>query len=145
MPRKGHPDYAVDPDRGSSASPTKNARLVDLDEHQDRAASRSGLRDLDAMTEGMSGLTRMQKDRERLFPRGTTADLGDPRMRRHLPTEGQERAPISSRQRNERSKDRRDTQATMPLTQLRAQKDLVTRPERWRDLNDQLSANTGDI
>ena len=77
MPRKGHPDYAVDPDRGSSASPTKNARLVDLDEHQDRAASRSGLRDLDAMTEGMSGLTRMQKDRERLFPRGTTADLGD--------------------------------------------------------------------
>ena len=61
MPRKGHPDYAVDPDRGSSASPTKNARLVDLDEHQDRAASRSGLRDLDAMTEGMSGLTRMQK------------------------------------------------------------------------------------
>lgn len=145
MPRKGHPDYAVDPDRGSSASPTKNARLVDLDEHQDRAASRTGLRDLDSMTEGMSGLTRMQKDRERLFPRGTTADLGDPRMRRLLPTEGQERAPISSRQRNERSKDRRDTQATMPLTQLRAQKDLVTRPERWRDLNDQLSANTGDI
>ena len=96
MPRKGHPDYAVDPDRGSSASPTKNARLVDLDEHEDRAASRSGLRDLDAMTEGMSGLTRMQKDRERLFPRGTSADLGDPRMRRHLPTEGQERAPISS-------------------------------------------------
>ncbi len=33
----------------------------------------------------------------------------------------------------------------MPLTQLRAQKDLVTRPERWRYLNDQLSAGTGDV
>ncbi|KAB7740946.1 hypothetical protein GA707_18810 [Nostocoides sp. F2B08] len=145
MPRKGHPDYAVDPDRGSSASPAKNARLVDLDEHLDRSQSRAGLRDLDSMTEGMSGLSRMQKDRERLFPRGTNADLGDSRMRRQLPQEGQERRPLSSRQRNERSKDRHDAQATMPLTQLRAQKDLVTRPERWRDLNDQLSAGTGDV
>lgn len=145
MPRKGHPDYVVDPDRGSSSSAAKNARLVDADKHEDRTASRAGLRDLDAMTEGMSGLTRMQKDRERITPRGTTAQLGDPRMQRRLPQEGQERGPLSSRQRNERSKDRRDTQATMPLTQLRAQRELVTRPERWRDLNDQLSQNTGDV
>lgn len=145
MPRKGHPDYAVDPDRGSSASPVKNALLVDVDTYQDRAATRAGLRDLDSMTEGLSGLTRMQKDRERLFPRGTNADLADPRMRRRLPSASQQRAPLSSRQRNERSKDRRAAQATMPRTQLRAQRDLVTQPERWRDLNDQLSANTGDV
>ena len=145
MPRKGHPDYVVDPDRGSSASAAKNARLVDADEHADRADSRAGLRGLDAMTEGMTGLNRMQKDRERLFPRGTTADLGHPRMRRDLPQPGQERSPLSARQRNERSKDRRTTQDTMPLTQLRAQRDLVTQPARWRSLNDQLSTNTGDV
>ena len=97
------------------------------------------------MTEGMSGLNRLQKDRERLFPRATNADLGDPRMRRRLPQAGDRRQPLSARQRNERSKDRLTTQRSMPLAQLRAQRDLVTRPERWRDINDQLSEQTGDI
>jgi hypothetical protein len=145
MPRASHPDYVVDPDRGSDTAAAKQAQLVDTDQHQDRADARAGLRDLDAMTEGMTGLSRMRRDRERIFPRDTTADLGHPRMRRTLPDAGDVRAPLSARQKRERSKDRLATQASMPLTQLRAQRDLVTHPDQWHALNDQLSDATGDI
>ena len=145
MPRNGHPDYVVDPDRGSSSSAIKHARLLDEGEYVDRADTRAGLRGLDAMTEGMAGLNRLQKDRERLFPRGTNAELGDPRMRRQLLAEDELRLPLSARQRNARSKSRLATQRTVPLTQLRAQRDLVTSPTRWRGVNDLLSENTGDV
>lgn len=145
MGRNGHPDYVVDPDRGSGSTALKRAQLLDVDEHQVRVDTRAGLRDLDAMTEGMTGLNRLQKDRERLFPRDTTADLGDPRMRRQLPQDGDVRQPLSARQRNARSKDRLTTQRSVPLVQMRAQRDLVTQDERWRDINDQLSEHTGDI
>ncbi len=145
MPRRAHPDYVVDADRGSSTAATKKASLVDVPDAHQRADARAGLRDLDTMTEGMGGLTRLQKDRERLLPRATTAELGDPRMQRHLPPPGAVRQPLSARQRNERSKDRLSTQRAMPMVQLRAQRDLVTRPQRWRALNDQLSDHTGDV
>lgn len=145
MPRRGNPDYAVDADRGSSASAGKRAVLLDVAVHDERRESRAGLRDLDQMTEGMSGLTRLQKDRERLFPRDTVDELGHPRMLRHLPEAAAVRGPISGRQRNERSKDRLRTQRAVPLVQLRAQRDLVTDPQRWRSLNDELSDNAGDL
>lgn len=145
MPRKGHPDYVVDPDRGTGGVSAKNAVLLDEGEHAERAQSRAGLRDLDAMTEGMSGLTRMQKDRERLFPRETNADLGDPRMRRTLPAEGEVRLPLSSRQRKERSKDRTETLAALPQAQGMAQATLVSRADRWADINNQLSETTSDL
>lgn len=145
MGRNGHPDYVVDPDRGSSATSTKNAALVDVDVSQQRGESRAGLRELDAMTETMPGLNRLQRDRERISPRGTTAELGDPRMRRQLPGPSTARAPLSARQRNARSKSRATTQQRVPLAQLRAQRDLVTSPERWRELNGQLSDEVGDI
>lgn len=145
MPRNAHPDYVVDPDRGSSGTSTKNALLLDVDVHSGRAETRTGLRELDTMTEGMAGLSRLRKDRERLFPRETLAELGDPRMRRRLPGRDDIRAPISARQRNARSKSRRDTQRAVPLVQLRTQRELVTQPRVWRDLNDQLSENAGDL
>lgn len=147
MAYKAHPDgpYAVDLDRGPGSVAAKEAQLLDLPVHQDRVNTRDGLRDLDSMTEGMSGLNRLQKDRERLIPRETNADLGHPRMRRRLPAAGDVRTPLSARQRNERSKDRLTTQRTIPLTQLRAQRDLVTREERWAEINNQLSANVGDV
>ena len=145
MPRNAHPDYVVDADRGSSIAATKNAQLLDVNVHTARRDTRSGLRELDTMTEGMSGLTRLRKDRERLFPRGTTAALGDPRMRRRLPDSADVRAPLSARQRNARSKSRQQTQQTIPLVQLRAQRRLVTQPDTWRALNDQLSQQTSDL
>ncbi len=143
--RQSHPDYAVDPDRGSSSSPAKLAQLLDLPEHQRRAADRAGLHDLDRMTESLPGLNRLQRDRARIYPRETNADLGHPRKRRQLPGDGVTREPLSARQRKERSKARVSSQQTMPLVQLRAQKELVTRPERWRETNDLLSDNIGDV
>ena len=143
--RKSHPDYAVDPDRGSSASPAKIASLLDLDKYDQRTEERDGLRGLDDMTEGLPGMNRLQKDRARIFPRDTSADLRHPRMQRLLPKPGATREPLSSRQRKERSKARLATQRAMPLVQLRAQRDLVTRPDRWRGINDQLSDNLSDV
>ena len=145
MPRSGHPDYVVDPDRGTSSSTSKIARLIDTDVHADRSEARTGLRELDTMTEGMTSLSRLRKDRERLFPRGTPAELGDPRMQRRLPAGEDERNPLSARQRNARSKSRRGTQRTVPLVQLRAQRALVTQPDVWRQVNDQLSEQTSDL
>lgn len=145
MPRTDNPDYVIDPDRGRSTTGAKTAVAMDVDTHATRVGDRAGLRDLDSMTEAMPGLTRAGKDRERAFPRQTTADLGDPRMRRQLPTAGQSRVPLSSRQRNARSKTRLSTQLQTPTVQLKAQKDLVTRHAQWQRLNDQLSANTGDV
>lgn len=66
-------------------------------------------------------------------------------MLRRLPAKDAVRQPLSARQRNERSKDRLTTQRTMPLAQLREQRDLVSRPDRWRQVNDQLSTHTSDL
>lgn len=145
MPRAKHPDYRVDPDRGSAVGPDKRAVLLDLPEFEQRDQDRQGLRGLDDMLEGMPGLNRLQRDRERLFPRDTAADLRHPLMRRELPRPGQVRQPLSARQRNQRSKARRVTQDVMPLVQLRAQRALVTDPGRWSAINDRLSDATGDI
>lgn len=144
-PRQGHPDYAVDADRGSSSTPAKRARLLDTDAYVERADTRQGLRELDVMTGQMTSLTALEKDRERIFPRDRTAPAGHPRMIRTLPAAGAVRAPLSARQRNARSKNRLATQATMPMAQLRALRGLVTQPELWQGLNDQLSDAVGDV
>lgn len=143
--RKANPDHVLDADRGSGSVGTKVAKPVGLEEAEARGQDRAGLRELDAMTEGMSGLTRMAKDRERLTPRANTAELGHPRMRRQLPAPDQVRLPFSARQKNERSKDRVSTQAGMPKVQFQAQKQLVTDPGQWRTVNDRLSQEVGDV
>lgn len=145
MPRQGHPDYAVDADRGSSRTPTKKARLLDTQVYLDRADTRTGLRDLDVMSGQMPGLTALQKDRERIFPRDRVAAAGHPRTIRTLPASATVRGPLSARQRNARSKTRIATQTTMPLTQLRAQRTLVNSPEQWQSVNDLLSEAVGDV
>lgn len=145
MGRKGMPDdYVVDVDRGSGTVRAKQALVRDGEEARERAVDRAGLRDLDAMVERTPGLTRLQRDVERATPRNRTADLAHPRMERQLPGMSDTRAPISDRQKKARSKARLEAQATMPLTQLGAQYDAVSRPERWKHLNDQLSASAGD-
>jgi hypothetical protein len=145
VPRKANPDYVVDPDRGVSSAAAKVAELVDVPVAEQREQAREGLRDLDAMTESMPGLSRLRRDRERILPRSTNAELGHPRMQRELPLDGHARVPLSSRQRKERSKDRIATQRGMPLAQLQAQRELVTEPAVWRSLNDQLSRHAGDV
>jgi hypothetical protein len=146
MPRQGNPDgYVVDADRGSSTTTSKQARIRDVEEADDRSEARAGLRGLDAMVESMPGLNRMQRDRERLAPRGVAGDLGHPRMERQLPDLGQARVPISDRQKKARSKSRREVQAAVPLAQLKAQRGLVERPEIWSEVNDRLSESAGDL
>ena len=145
MPRQAHPDYVVDPDRGSSSTPAKRARLVDVDVFDDRADTRAGLRELDQMTMQLPGLTGLQRDRERIIPRDRSAAAGHPRMVRELPAAGTMRGPLSARQRNARRKDRRAAQATMSLAQLRTQRQVVTQPHVWLSLNDELSEVVGDV
>lgn len=146
MPRRSDPDYVVDPDRGHSSLPgRKNAVLLDPVSAQDREASRLGLRELDTMTEGMSGLTRQQKDRERIAPRAASGDLGHPRMQRQLPAAGEVRQPFSSRQKKARSKTRVDVQGSLPDTQYEAQRRLMTDPDRWSGVNAALSDAAGDV
>lgn len=146
MGRQGTPgDYVVDVDRGSGSVRAKQARAIDADEHTARADDRTGLRDLDAMVEQTPGLNRLQKDRERLAPRATVGELGHPRMQRRAPALDEPRVPISDRQKKARSKTRREVQGSMPATQIGAQRDLVTRPDVWQDVNDQLSEHAGDL
>lgn len=145
MPRQSNPDYVVDPDRGRSTTAAKQADILSPDTAEGRAETRGGLRDLDAMTEALPGLNRQQKDRERLMPRSTTADLAHPKMQRPLPAAADVREPFSSRQKKARSKTRIDVQGALPMTQYDAQRRLVTDPGRWGRLNDALSDNVGDL
>ena len=145
MPRRRDPDYVVDPDRGSGSVGAKLADIISPDTADTRESARVGLRDLDAMTEAMPGLSRQQRDRERISPRAATADLGHPRMQRPLPSAEQERIPFSSRQKKARSKTRISVQSSLPAAQYQAQRSLMTSPRRWGELNDALSDNTGDV
>lgn len=145
MPRQGNPDFVVDADRGSGTLATKAAEIVDADSAADRVETRGGLRELDAMTEGLPGLTRQQRDRERILPRGTVGELGHPKMQRPLPAAEDERVPFSSRQKKARSKSRLAAQTALPTAQYEAQRDLVVSARRWRGTNDSLSRYAGDI
>lgn len=145
MPRQGSPDYIVDADRGSGSTRAKLAETTDWWENDEREQSRDGLRDLDKRIEGMPGLTRAQKDRERILPRATTGPLGHPVMQRPLQPVDQPRVPFSSRQKKARSKARNETLERLPAVQVFAQHDLVTRTTSWTKVNDELSERTGDI
>lgn len=136
----------LDPDRhGTRALSTRRAALVPDQQMWDRADTRAGLRNLDDLTEGLPGLTRLQRDRERINPRNTVAPLQHPRMLRTLPDIDATRVPFSSRQKKSRSKTRRTVAGKLPGTAYEAQKQLLTEPSRWRHLNDALSTAVGDV
>ena len=145
MPRTADPDFVVDLDRGKGGPGAKTAVLLSPEEALERSETRAGLRDLDAMTEGMPGLRRQQRDRERIMPRAATAELGHPRMQRQLPGADEVRQPFSSRQKKARSKTRLQVQGDLPDTQYEAQARLTASRARWDQINEQLSATTGDL
>ena len=145
MARKADPDFAVDSDRGSGTTAAKQAQVMGIDVFTERAATRAGLRDLDARMEAMAGLTRAQRDRERIAPRAQVAELGHPVMLRTLPGAGQERVGLSSRQKKARSKTRLAVQGDLPDTQYLAQRDLMSSDERFAALGDALSEHAGDV
>lgn len=144
MGYKSNPDGVVDSDYGSGSVSAKQAAYMDKDAYEARGEERSGLRELDSMVESSAGLTRQQRDRERAMPRETNADLKHPAMERKLPEPGQVRKPLSSRQRKARSVAKRSTQDRWPKTQYEAVHRMVNDDGYWRQINDELSENTGD-
>ena len=95
--------------------------------------------------ESMPGLTRQQRDRERAMPRATSAEVPHPAMERTLPEPDAIRTPLSSRQRKARSVNKRAAQERLPAAQYAATGALISRPERWSELNDALSDAAGDV
>jgi hypothetical protein len=143
--RRADPDYVTDADRGSSGVPsTKRAAFMDESEHQERAETRAGARDLDTMVEQSPGLTRQQRDRERAMPRDVTEDVPYPQMERTLPVPDSIRQPLSSRQRKARSVSKRATQDKLPQTQYDAVHRAIGDEGHWRQMNDSLSDAVGD-
>lgn len=146
MPRRAHPDGGVlDPDRGSASPGTKQSEMMSTSEWVNRDANRGGLRDLDERMESMPGMTRQQRDRDRIFPRAATAAMGHPRMDRPLPDKSERRTPLSSRQKKARSVTRQQVKTRQPLAQRAAQRKLVSELAVWNQINDQLSDAVGDI
>jgi len=145
MPRKSHPDGSVDADYGSGSVGAKQAAYLDTSAFEGRAEERAGLRSLDSMVESSAGMSRQQRDRERAMPRETTADLRHPLMERKLPEPGTVRTSLSSRQRKARSVAKQATQDRWTQTQYETVARMVTDDGSWREVNDVLSENTGDV
>lgn len=143
--RSSNPEGVVDPDRGSALEDGKQAEVIDFGEAMRRSEERAGLRELDAMTETMSGLTRAQRDSARISPRGTVAPLGHWAKERRIPREEEPRVPLSSRQKKARSKAKHQVRRGMREAQLRAQWELTHDPGHWGQINDQLSDAAGDL
>lgn len=135
----------LETDRGSSSVATKQARAIEISEAAEREDARQGLRELDSMTEAMSGLTRSQRDRDRILPRDTSGDLGHPRMERRLSELGALRQPISGRQMKARAKSKRATLERLPKAQLHALDEITSSQETWQRLNDQLGESVSDV
>jgi hypothetical protein len=136
----------TDVDRGSSNDAlTKQAQVISPGQHLERAETRDGARDLDQTVEAMPGLSRQRRDRERAMPRDVAATVPDPRMERRLGERGSLRKPMSSRQRKARSVTKNAWQDKLPNSQYGAVADIITRPQRWQEINDQLSDNVGDV
>lgn len=128
---------------------TKVGTEVSEGAFNERAETRAGLRDLDTMIQGSSGFTQSHKDSQRSYPRETNADLR-PRMHRELPHPDEVRAPISARQRRERSKAKNAVYEKTPRTERRAVAEMLGDDspgglDRWADVNDSLSAAAGDL
>ncbi|MBB1501602.1 hypothetical protein H5397_09205 [Propioniciclava sp. MC1683] len=142
--RKGLPG-ALEADRGQSSVAAKRAVAVEVGELAAREDARQGLRELDTMTEAMSGLTRAQRDRARIFPRESNAALGHPLKERQLASLDAIRVPVSGRQMKARSRTKHATLQSLPKAQLHALDRITSSPQSWKQINDQLSENTSDI
>lgn len=137
-------EFVVDVERGEGAVGVKSAVLTRPEVAAQRQQTRSDLSELDGMTEAMAGLTRQQRDRARIVPRESSADLGHERMLRRLPEPDSVRTALSSRQRKDRSKLKRATQARLPRTQKQALAGLVGDEETWVATNGLLYEHVGD-
>ena len=134
----------VDVDRGHDQPGMKVMTVISTDEFDARAADRAGNRDLDRAIQNSSGYRQSSKDAGSAFPRDATGDLRHPAMARRLPIPDSRRTPISSRQKNARSKLKREVQQRLSQTQYEEFARLLGSPEAWTALNDELSDSIGN-
>ncbi|MDO5500091.1 MAG: hypothetical protein Q4F67_10490 [Propionibacteriaceae bacterium] len=118
--------------------------VISTDEFDARAADRAGNRDLDRAIQDSSGYRQSSKDAGGAFPRDATGDLRHPAMARKLPIPDSRRRPISARQKNARSKLKREVQQHMSKAQYEEFARLLDSPEAWTALNDELSDCIGN-
>lgn len=142
--RPEHDDTVIDLDYGTAGTATKQASRIDRAHHHARNATRDGLRELDAMTRSM-GLPPARQARELILPESHSAQVKHPAMRRTLPEPDSVRRPLSTRQRDQRSRAKHQGRAAMSEAQYRAQRDLVTKPAQWTRVNDALAEHVGDV
>jgi hypothetical protein len=136
----------LDADRGQSTPQSKSAIPISLEDAAHREDDRAGLRDLDARLERAHGLTRAQRDAQRISPRDAAADIDHPMKERRLLAPGTTRQPLSGRQQKARRKAALAVLNKLPSTQYRALTDLMDEGSGgWARINDQLSASAGDI
>lgn len=147
VPRPTDPDGTLEADRHAGPDQvTVQAQLSGAEEAQEREADRAGARELDEMIEAMPGKTRAGRDRDRAFPRETTAPLGHPLKARKVPDRAEHRDKFSGRQRSERSKVKHQVEDRLSGTQHRELDELLREdPSRWSELNDALSQAAGDV
>lgn len=133
----------TDIDVGPSPVPTEK-RAEELPEKQERDTDREGLRELDDMVEQDDRLTRAQKARERSLPKsGAPAAV----RRQKFAADTRQRKLTVYRQR-ELNKTRTATarrSRRIPVRAARAMAETFSAPPELMRLNQELSANLGDL
>lgn len=102
-------------------------------------------RDMDRRIERTEGYSRAAKDKDRSRPRATSAPLGHPRKARKLLDADQERRPLSSRQRKDRSATKNRVEDRLPATARRATAAAISDKDTWDRMNGALSNAAGDV
>lgn len=141
---KTNPDGRVDVDYGSSpVASSKKASVLAPEFAADRQETREGYGGLDEMV-SQDGRPHPSQDRDLAVPQERVAPLGHPRKARNLQEGDVTRAPLSSRQRKDRSRVKNRVQDELATTQVREVAHLIESPQRWTQVNDALSAQAGD-
>ncbi|MFE0750871.1 hypothetical protein [Gordonia sp. NPDC058843] len=121
----------------------KSAGLVAEKFYDAMEQTRIGAELADRVLEDDTSRNRAARDRDRAFPRDTSA-VDDDRKRRQLPDRGEFRADLSSRQRKERSAAKRRVLDSAPRTQVGELRWATGDPQRWGHLNSSLREATGN-
>ncbi|UAK39459.1 hypothetical protein K8O93_07255 [Gordonia bronchialis] len=121
----------------------KSAGLVAEKFYDAMEQTRIGAELADRVLEDDTSRNRAARDRDRAFPRDTSA-VEDDRKRRQLPARGEFRDDLSSRQRKDRSAAKRRLLADAPRSQVSEMQWAIRDPQRWKHLNSSLREATGD-
>lgn len=125
------------------AAAMKNAAVVAEKFYDRRERDRIAADQADLRLEADADRNRAATDRDRAYPRDTSA-VDDRRKERTLPTRGEFRNDLSSRQRKDRSATKHRLVDSAPRTQIRALHAAISNPHQWRDLNSKLRDSTGN-